>query len=117
MTTTTNLDRAASGLSLACIVHCLLLPILASTMPFLAAAAEAEWIHWCFAIAAVFMSASVPILAVSARTAAFLIPAGLGVTLISAGLFAEGFGIDETIPTVAGGALIAIAHMLRLRGH
>lgn len=107
-------DRAAVALSLLCIAHCLALPALAIALPFLAAAAEAEWLHWIFAALAVLASVSVAGTNVSARVPVFLVPAGLGAALVTFGVFAENFGVDETIPTVIGGVLLTFAHGRRI---
>ena len=109
-------DRAAVGLSVLCILHCLALPILAIALPIAAVVAEAEWVHWAFAVMAVAASGSVALWGHGARTPGFLVPAGLGAVLVIAALFAEGLGVDETLPTVIGGALIAFAHLRRLTG-
>lgn len=116
MQSTTNLDRVAVLGSIACIIHCLALPILAVLSPFIAAAAEAEWVHWAFAILAVLASAGVVTFAPSARAVGFLVPAVLGVAFVVVGLFVEHWGIDEAIPTVIGGSLLAYAHIRRLIG-
>ena len=107
-------DSAAIALSTACIMHCVALPILAISSPFFAAAAQAEWVHWLMALLAILTSMSVVFFSPSSRVAEFLIPAGLGGLLITTGLFAEQFGFDETLPTIAGGVLIASAHILRM---
>lgn len=107
-------DRAATALSALCIVHCLALPVLASVMPFLTVVADADWLHWLFAGLAAIISASVPIRDVLARTPGFLVPAGLGISFLIAGLFAEQLGSNETVLTVIGGLLVAFAHIRRL---
>ncbi|MEM8917242.1 MAG: MerC domain-containing protein [Pseudomonadota bacterium] len=107
-------DGAAIALSTACIVHCLALPVLAISSPFIAVVAEAEWVHLLMAILAILASGSVVMTSPSSRVAEFLVPAGLGGLLLISGLFAERFGFDETLPTVAGGVLIAFAHIFRL---
>lgn len=107
-------DRAATALSALCIVHCLALPVLASVMPFLAVIDEAEWLHWLFAGLAAIISASVPFRDVMARTPGFLVPAGLGICFLIAGLFADELGSSETVLTVIGGLLVAFAHIRRL---
>ena len=107
-------DRAAVTLSLLCIAHCVALPLLAIALPFLVVAAEAEWVHWVFALLAVLASASVVWSSPDARRRAFLLPAACGAGLVVFGLFAEGFGVDEAIPTVIGGVLMAFAHGRRL---
>lgn len=117
MENTVRSDRAATALSALCIVHCLALPVTASAAPFLAVAAEAEWVHWVFAVLAIVISASVPLRDVTARRFGFLLPAGLGIGLLATGLFAESFGADETVLTVMGGVLVAFAHIRRMIVH
>ncbi|MEM6909188.1 MAG: MerC domain-containing protein [Pseudomonadota bacterium] len=109
-----NADRAAVWLSIACIAHCLALPLLAVFLPVLGVVAEAEAVHWALGLLAIAISLSVPLRHANARAPGFLIPAGLGVLLIGGALFAEQFGIDETVPTVIGGCLLAGAHLTRL---
>lgn len=111
---TQNTDRAAVALSLLCIAHCLALPVLALALPILAVVGEMEWVHWVFATLAILASSAVATISPAARTPGFLIPAGLGVALIVFGLFADAIGIEEAIPTVIGGLLLAFAHWRRL---
>jgi len=111
---TAKTDRAATALSGLCIFHCLALPVAASAAPFLAAMAEAEWVHIFFASLAVVISASVPFRDSRARTLAFLAPAGLGIVFLIAGVFATRLGTDETLLTVVGGVLLAAAHIPRM---
>ncbi|MEL7518737.1 MAG: MerC domain-containing protein, partial [Pseudomonadota bacterium] len=103
-------DRAAVALSLLCIVHCVALPVMALALPVLAVVGDMEWVHWVFAVLAVLASSTVVAISPAARTLGFLIPAGLGASLVVFGLFAEQFGIEEAIPTVIGGVLLAFAH-------
>lgn len=114
MELTVKSDRAATALSALCIVHCLALPLLASAMPFLAVLSDAEWLHWLFAGFAAIISASVPFRDVLARTPGFLVPAGLGISFLIAGLFADQLGSSETLLTVIGGLLVAFAHVRRM---
>ena len=116
-TTTANTDRMAVGLSMACIAHCAALPVLAISLPFLAVIAEAEWVHWLLIIMAVLASTRVIATSSTSRRPVFLIPAILGLVLISSALFAENLGVDETLPTVIGGTLLAGAHIYRLFKH
>ena len=111
---TTNLDRTAAAGSIACVVHCLALPFVALVLPFMAAVADAEWIHWTFTALAVIASLAVIVTASNARVPSFLVPASLGMTLVVGALAGEHWGIDETLPTVIGGVLLAMAHIRRL---
>lgn len=111
---TAKSDRAATALSVLCILHCLALPVIASAAPFLAAMVEADWLHIFFASLAVMISASVPLRDVTARELGFVGPAGLGIVFLIAGIFAEVFDADETILTVIGGVLVAAAHIPRM---
>ena len=114
MSSTPFLDRAATFVSASCIVHCLALPIVAVSSPFVAALAEAEWVHWVLTFLAFLASGSVVATSIDARTPSFVIPAGLGLMLLAFSIFAESFGIDETVPTVIGGCFLAGAHLYRL---
>jgi hypothetical protein len=80
----------------------------------MAVLAEAEWVHVVFAVLATIVSGSVALVVRAARVPGFLLPAALGIVLLLAGLFAESMGIDETVVTVAGGLLLAGAHIGRM---
>lgn len=47
-----RLDASALGLSGLCLVHCLLLPVLAAFVPTLVVLSHAEWVHAAFLIVA-----------------------------------------------------------------
>ena len=112
--TSTLSDRAAVAFSVVCIIHCVALPVIAVALPFVSAIAEAEWVHWIMAVLAVLASGTVALTGQGARTLGFLVPAGIGAALVVSGLFAESIGVDEAIPTVIGGVLIAFAHLRRI---
>lgn len=114
MQSTANTDRAAIALNVACIVHCLALPLLAFVLPVVGTLAEIEAIHIVLAVFAVFAAVSVPLRSADARGPGFLVPAGGGIALIIGALFAERFGLSETLPTVLGGLLLSYAHLGRL---
>lgn len=107
-------DGAAIALSVACVVHCAVLPVVAISSSIFASFAQAEWLHWIMALLAVFASASVVISSPSSRVSIFMFPSGLGGLLITGALFAEHFGFKETLPTVVGGLLMASAHIYRI---
>ena len=107
-------DSAAVVFSAICVLHCVVLPIVAVSVPFVSVLADAEWVHWTMAGLAVAASSSVALFGSDARVARFLVPATLGCALIVGGLFAENYGIEETIPTVIGGGLLIVAHVRRL---
>lgn len=117
MTSAKTYDRVAAFFGLACIAHCVALPMLAISLPFLAVFAGADWLHWLFTGLAVAASGSVIATVADARRPAFLVPAGIGLVFIIFGVFAEHFGMDETPPTVFGGVLLASAHTYRLFRH
>ncbi|MEP3420934.1 MAG: MerC domain-containing protein [Erythrobacter sp.] len=112
-----SFDRAATVLSLSCVAHCVALPIIAVSLPFLGSMAQAEWIHWALTAMAIAASGTVIVRAHGGRSPAFLVPVLFGITLISFAVFADSIGIDETPPTVIGGLLIAAAHIHRLIKH
>ncbi len=107
-------DGAAIALSVACVVHCVVLPVIAISSPVLATVAQAEWLHWIMISLALLTTMSVAISSPSARVPVFLVPAGSGAVLITSALFAEHFGFTETLPTIIGGGLLASAHIYRI---
>lgn len=117
MHTTAKTDRAAVAFSLVCIAHCLALPALALLLPVAGTLAEVEAVHIVFAILAIVTSASIPIRSADGRKAMFLVPATLGIALITSALFADALGLNETLTTVAGAVLLSFAHLRRLRAH
>lgn len=107
------LDRAAIGLSSLCIVHCLLVPLAVASLPFLGQALPAgEAVHAWLLLAAPAISA--PALWIGYRAHKQLVPSAaalVGVAFLAAGLFLFDRPFGETIATVIGAALLAIAHL------
>lgn len=108
-------DTCAIGLSTACLAHCLALPLAASLLPLFGAWAEAEWVHWLF----VSLAAPLSLWALTqsrplSRTAIVLAPVGLAFLVMGAA------GVPshqmETPMTVAGGLILAVAHLANRRG-
>lgn len=112
-----KLDRAAIALSALCIVHCVALPLVAVALPFGAVLAEAQWVHWVLAACAMAASVSTLAYAPDARKPWFMVLAIAGLALITGALFLDGSGVDEKVPTVIGGVLLALAHSGRLFRH
>ncbi|MGB6230224.1 MAG: MerC domain-containing protein [Litorimonas sp.] len=108
-------DVAAIGLSSLCLVHCLLLPALAVTLPLAGLLSELEWLHRLFVLAAVPISAFA-FLSPTARPALTLMRglAVLGCASLVSGAFVEAWHDHETALTVAGAVLLIAAHALRI---
>lgn len=105
-------DASAIGLSLLCLVHCLLLPVAAAFLPLLGAWAQAEWVHVALVLVACPLAGSA--LWRSHRRAP--LPAALW-GLAALGLLALALGAGgwpgqawERPATVAGALLLASAH-------
>jgi hypothetical protein len=107
------LDHTAIGLSIGCAAHCLLLPAVAAAAPSLGTLAEAEWVHW----AMLALAAPVALVALSRKGAPTLswALAGLGVLALLLGVLEIPSHDWETPLTVAGGLLLALAHIWNLR--
>ena len=111
------LDVAAVSLSALCFIHCLALPLVAASLPFLALFTGGEWVHWLF----VGMAAPIAALAIGPvlreNPRAWRIPtlATAGVAFLLAGAFDWPSHAWGTGLTVAGGALMASAHLLNQR--
>ena len=111
------LDVSAVGLSALCLVHCLALPALALLLPVLGFWAEAEWTH----VAFVLIAAPVAVLSFvdlsTRRPRSWLMAAAAigGLGLMIAGALEFPTPADERLLTVAGGALLAGAHIANWR--
>lgn len=110
--TVARLDLYAVGLSTLCVLHCVALPALVALLPAVAQAAESEFLHRVLVVAAVPLSLRViwktrPMNANRLFVGAAL--AGLGLLLLAA--FVEAVSQYEEPITVAGGVLLASAHL------
>jgi hypothetical protein len=110
------LDAGAITLSVLCLLHCLALPVLAVAMPVLGALAEAEWVHRLL----VLIAMPVPLAAIAADKGRrgrveFAALAVTGLAILLAAAFVEALQDSETLFTVAGAGLLAVAHAHRWR--
>ena len=109
-----SLDGLGIGISGACIVHCLFLPLLISLLPTLEAAFEAEWVHQIMVLLAVPV-AGFALFKISQRR--FLIGSImiLGIIFLLAGAFLPALHDYETPLTVTGALMLCGGHLLRWR--
>ena len=101
-------DLAAIGLSGLCMAHCLALPLAAALLPVAGSWAEAEWVHWAFALTA----APISLWTLTRRPRVLPLVLGvLGLGLLFCGA-AEFPSHDlETPVTVVGSLLLVAAHV------
>ena len=107
-----RLDLYAVGLSTLCVLHCVALPVLVALMPVVGQAAENELVHRVLAVSAVPVSLRViwktrPL----NRNRLFVGAALLGLALLLLPAFVEAVSAYEEPITVAGGVLLACAHI------
>lgn len=113
-----RVDAAAISLSGLCVLHCLGLPLVASFLPVISQAAEAEWIHKALVIAAGPLALAAFMLTRAGSTRLiFGALAGAGVAALIAGAFVHELHDYERHLTVAGALLLAGAHVFRWRAH
>jgi len=107
------LDGASVGLSVACLVHCLALPVAAAALPAFAGLFETpEWTH------AALLALALP-LSFSALVAGYrrhgrrlpIVVGGVGLALMAAGVAFEEMRLAEVGLTVSGATLVALAHL------
>ncbi len=111
-----RLDATAICLSGLCIIHCLALPVVASTLPLFASIADAEWVHKAFVLAAIPISMTALVLSTRSRVAlSFIGLVSIGLGLLVAGAFVEALHDHETLLTVSGALVLSFAHILRWR--
>ncbi|WP_116366969.1 MerC domain-containing protein [Parahaliea mediterranea] len=114
-----NIDRAAIGLSLACAIHCLLLPLAVVMLPALAGTAfgDERFHQWMLLVVIPTSAFALTMGCRRHRNFGVLIPALAGLALLTLAVL---FGHDllgddgEKIASLTGALLIAISH---LRNH
>ena len=108
------LDISAIAVSGLCLVHCLSLPLLSVVLPMAGVFGEAEWLHQLFVLAALFITT---IAIVQTRPVEgqreFAVIATIALAILLSAAFLEALHDFETILTVAGASLLALAHGLR----
>lgn len=107
-----RLDLYAVTLSTLCVLHCVALPVLVALMPVIAQAAENELVHQVLVIIAVPVSLRVIWMSRPLRDNVLFVGVaftGLGLLLLAA--FVEAVSSYEVAITVAGGVLLASAHL------
>ena len=114
----TDLDLSAAGIATACIIHCLVPPLVAAFAPALASWAEVEWIHKALALTATPIS----LFAISRRWGMQGAPIFVSIVLIGLGLlllaaFVETFNNIETPLTLVGGSMLSSAHIFWWHKH
>jgi len=109
-----SVDGLGIGISGACIVHCLFLPLIISALPALESWFEAEWVHQIMVLLAVPV-AGFALFKISQRR--FLIGSImiLGIIFLLAGAFLPMLHDYETPLTVTGALLLSGGHLLRWR--
>ncbi|MEM9707005.1 MAG: MerC domain-containing protein [Pseudomonadota bacterium] len=116
MSTAVSSDRAdfiAAGLSAACLVHCLALPILSAAAPIFASWADVEWVHKLFVLLAAPVSLSTVFLRIRrAGGIIFSIAACAGLLALLAAAFFEPAHDHERLLTAIGGFVLGGAHLV-----
>jgi hypothetical protein len=110
------LDMTGLGLSTLCLVHCLILPLLAAALPLAAHLSAAEWVH-AAVVALAAPAAVVAILpALAARPLPWAIPlfAGGGLAGMTGALLVESAFLETALSAI-GGLLLAAAHIRNWR--
>lgn len=110
-------DASAIGLSMLCLAHCLLLPVLAALLPVFGAWAHAEWVHIVFVAIAAPLAGFALWRAHRARPLPWPLVtlAALGLAGLLAGAVGWPSHEAETPVTVAGSLLLASAHVWNWR--
>ncbi len=106
-------DRAAIGVSMLCLIHCLLLPVAIALLP-----AAAGWLDVPERFHLLAIAVAVPISGIAIvagyRRHGFAVPglmALIGLALIALGAVAGFRSVVETIVTVLGGLILAFGHL------
>ncbi len=109
-------DISAIGLSGLCLIHCLVLPVVAVALPYLGGWSKAEWVHILFvALAAPISAIALFRRAAKRPPASLLLLAAAGLLLLALGALGLPDHALETPFSVMGGLLLAAAHTWNLR--
>lgn len=112
--TASAVDIYATGIALLCLVHCLALPLLASSVSLAVPFAQSELVHK----ALVMTAAPATLFAIHAdarlaRRRLFIRVASIGLALLVAAAFVPALEAFEQPVTVAGSVILASAHVWR----
>lgn len=115
------LDKSGACASIACAIHCVALPIILTIIPALMADLDSHFVHlvlFCFVLPVALITLGFSVW----RTGKWnLFLAGLfGCSLLATGMelehnFAPGFSSPATWTNIAGGIILATAHITNLR--
>ncbi|MEM7078476.1 MAG: MerC domain-containing protein [Pseudomonadota bacterium] len=111
-------DIGAAGLSFACILHCLGMPVVIALLPMFGQFADSHFVHMLL----VFMAAPITLRVIwgeglrgrAGRFAAFAL---FGLALMFAAVLIEPLEAHEVILTMIGGTFLGGAHIWRWFGH
>lgn len=111
------LDRGAVGLSMLCLVHCLAFPVVVMALPAMGEILPRQW--W---VHPVIFALAVPMATIALvrgwsdhRDRRPVLLGGIGLALLGFGLLAAEASAAEVLLTVAGGLIVAAAHLLNWR--
>jgi uncharacterized membrane protein len=111
------LDRGAVGLSMLCLVHCLAFPLVVMALPAMGEILPRQW--W---VHPVIFALAVPMATIALvsgwsdhRDRRPVLLGGIGLALLGLGLLAAEASAAEVLLTVAGGLIVAAAHLLNWR--
>jgi len=112
-------DRTAITISIACTLHCLMLPLILAWLPTFASGLESEAFH--LSLLALIIPISAFALVVGCKEhkrQRVLAMGGMGLVLLVSAVFVEDYSwgeLAEKILTVSGSLLITVAHILNFR--
>jgi hypothetical protein len=109
------IDHSAITVSTLCLIHCLVLPVIVTSLPVLGVLSEAEWLHRLFVLIAMPLSliAFLPPLKTGYKHLMRLLAIS-GVCLLATSAFVEGLHNYETQLTVVGALMLGGAHLCRI---
>ncbi len=112
-------DRVGIFASVACLIHCLLLPVLVPLLPLLAGVAGVESVHEGLLVFLTLCAILAFVPGVRAHGAYSVVAfGGLGVLLLAGGVLAHDWaalaGLDTPL-TVVGGLVLVTTHIVNLR--
>ena len=113
-TSANTVDGAAMAISGLCLLHCLALPLLASTAPVFSVLAENELVHKALVLLAVPFTLTAALGSAKLRqSAVFFVLALIGFLGLGSAAFIEALHDHEVALTIVGSGALAAAHRWR----
>jgi chromate transport protein ChrA len=111
------LDITSIGLSVLCIAHCLALPLVIASLPFIGDIAHTEWMHQGLVALAIPLTGWTIYRSQAWRKWNVVLFAVIGLTALTFAAFYEPARENEVFISIVGAVYVAMAHIINYMEH